>query len=76
MHVHVHLHLYLHLHLHLHVHVPVYVHAWCMCVCVHSFPELWIPFLRESPAARAAKIVVMGDVVTCPGGFALDEQVA
>eukprot|EP00802_Teleaulax_amphioxeia_P004703 Tamp_04707.p1 GENE.Tamp_04707~~Tamp_04707.p1 ORF type:complete len:1040 (-),score=137.79 Tamp_04707:29-3148(-) len=39
-----------------------------------SFPELWIPFLRESPAARAAKIVVMGDVVTCPGGFALDEQ--
>jgi hypothetical protein len=44
-------------------------------VCVFSFPELWIPFLRESPAAKAAKVVVMGDVVTCPGGLGLDEEV-
>jgi len=42
---------------------------------VCSFPELWIPFLRESPAAKGAKVVVMGDVITCPGGLGLDEEV-
>ena len=42
---------------------------------LRSFPEIWIPFLRERAGRHAPKIVVMADVVTSPDGQELEADV-
>jgi hypothetical protein len=57
------------------LHLVLLVSTFWFYPGLRSFPEQWIPLLREEGAWRAlreARVVVMADVVTAPDGHAID----